>query len=74
MVERKDIMLQPDEEKEKVYEKIHTLFLQGKSVQVKEHNSGFPAITVDCEDTHILTDILSLEGWWHKRKSLERQN
>jgi hypothetical protein len=61
----------PDEEKEKVYEQIHALYLQGKSVKVKEHKSGFPAVTVDCEDIHILTDIISLEHWWAKKKEQE---
>ena len=70
----KDIMLDPDEEKEKVYEEIHDLFLQGKPVTVKEHKSGFPAVTVDCEDIHILTDIISLEQWWvRKKKEKERR-
>ncbi len=63
-----DIMLNQDEEKGKVYEKINDLFLQGKPVKVKEHKSGFPAVTVDCEDIHILTDIISLEQWWVKKK------
>jgi len=30
--------------------------------------SGFPAVTVDCEDIDILTDIISLEQWWAKKK------
>ncbi len=64
----KDIMLDLDGEKDKVYEEIHNLFLQGKYVKVKEHRSGFPAVTVDCEDIHILTDIISLEQWWAKKK------
>ena len=64
----KDIMLDPDEEKEKQYEKIHALYLQGKPVTAKEHKSGFPAVTVDSEDIHILTDIISLEQWWAKKK------
>ena len=63
-----DIKLAQDEEKEKVYEKINDLFLQGKPVNVKEHKSGFPTVTVDCEDIHILTDIISLEQWWAKKK------
>jgi len=67
-VDRKDIMLDPDEGKEKVYEQIHALYLQGKSVTVKEHKSGFPAVTVDCEGFHLLTDIISLEQWWKKKK------
>jgi len=73
VAERKDIMLESDEEKEKVYEEIHALFLQGKNVQMKEHKSGFPAVTVDCEDIHILTDIISLEQWWGKRKKLDQE-
>lgn len=67
----KDIRIDPDEEKEKVYEGIHALFLQGKGIKVKEHRSGFPAVTVDCEGIHILTDILSLERWGAKHKKLE---
>ncbi len=64
----KDILLDADEEKGKVYEQINNLFLQGKYVKVKEHKSGFPAVTVDCEDIHILTDIISLEQWCAKKK------
>ena len=65
---RKDIMLSPDEEKEKVYEQINELYLQGKAVKLREHKSGFPAVTVDCEDIHIITDCISLEQWWAKKK------
>jgi len=64
----KDIMLDPDEENGRVYQQINNLFLQGKYVKVQEHKSGFPAVTVDCEDIHILTDIISLEQWWAKKK------
>ena len=67
-MKHKDIMLDADGEKEKVYEQINNLFLQGKYAKVKEHKSGFPAVTVDCEDIHILTDIISLEQWWAKKK------
>lgn len=67
-MQRDDIRLKPDEEKEKVYEQIHSRLLQGKSVSMAEHRSGFPALTVDCEDIHILTDIISLEQWWDKKK------
>ena len=52
--------------------KIHALYRQGKPVEVQEHESGFPAVTVDCEDIHILTDIISLEKWWSKKKEEER--
>jgi hypothetical protein len=68
-----DIFKLSDEEKEKKYEEIHALYLQGKSVSVKEHKSGFPAVTVDCEGVHILSDILSLENWWAKRKKQEEK-
>jgi len=68
----KDIMLDPDEEKEKVYEQINNRFLQGKPVKVKEHKSGFPAVTVDGEDMDVLTDIISLEQWRAKKKEQER--
>ena len=65
---RKDILLESDEEKEKVYDQIQAYYLTGKPVSMKEHKSGFPAVTVDCEDIHILTDILSIEQWWAKLK------
>ena len=67
-MQRDDIRLKPDEEKEKVYCQIQALYLTGKPVSMKEHMSGFPAVTVDCEDIHILTDILSIEQWWAKLK------
>jgi len=70
-VKREDIRLKPREEKEKVYLKIDTLFQLGIEVSIKEHKSGFPAVTVDCGDVHILTDILSLEQWWAKKKQIE---
>ena len=67
-MKRKNIMLDSTESKEKVYEEIHQLFLQGKRVELEEHRSGFPAVTVDCEEHHNITDILSLEQWWRKHK------
>ena len=70
-MEHKDILLDSDEEKEKAYEQIHALYQQGKSVTIEEDESGFPAVTVDCEDIHILTDIMSLERWWAKKKQQE---
>ena len=70
--EYKDIMMQSDAEKEKQYEEIHAFYLQGKSVRVKEHKSGFPAVTADCKGIHILTNIISLEQWWAKKKQKER--
>ena len=68
-----DVLLDPDEEKERVCEQIHVLYLQGKSVTVREDESGFPAVTVDCEDIHILTDIITLERWWAKKKEQEKE-
>ena len=63
-----DIRDTPGEEKEKVYRQIQANYLAGESVSIKEHKSGFPAVTVTCEDIHILTDILSMEQWWGKLK------
>jgi len=68
-VRRKDIRLACDDEKERIYEQIEALYLQEKPVTVLEHKSGFPAVTVDCEDIHILTDCLSIEQWRAKKKS-----
>ena len=67
-MKRKDIRSDPDEEKEKVYDQIDERYLQGKPITVKEHKSGFPAVSVDCEGIHIITDIISLERWWAKKK------
>jgi hypothetical protein len=64
----KDLMLAPRPEKEQTYEEIHKLYKSGIPVSVKEHRSGFPAVTVDCGDLHILTDCLSLEEWWARVK------
>ncbi len=67
-MKRDDIMQEPNAEKERVYLKIDTLFKLGVPVSIKEHQSGFPAVTIDCGDVHVLTDILSLEEWWAKRE------
>ena len=68
-VNRKDIRLASVEEKEETYKLIDGLVEVGVPVAVKEHRSGFPAATVDCGEVHILTDILSLEAWWAKKKT-----
>ena len=65
---RKDIRLDPDEEKDKVYDQINDVYLKGKPITVREHKSGFPDVTVDCQGIHIITDIISLEQWWAKKK------
>ena len=67
-VRRRDIRLSSDEEKAETYKLIDGLVELGIPVSVKEHRSGFPAVTVDCGEVHILTDILSLEQWWAKKK------
>lgn len=73
-MKRRDIMELPDEEKAKIYEQIDQLYRKGSKVELREHRSGFPAITVDCEDIHILTDCLSLELWWKVFNKKGRQN
>ena len=67
-INRKDIRLASAEEKEETYKLIDGLVELGVPVIVKEHCSGFPAVTVDCGEVHVLTDILSLEAWWAKNK------
>ena len=67
-INRKYIRLAPDNDKEETYKLIDGLVELGVPVAVKEHRSGFPAVTVDCGEVHILTDILSLEAWWAKTK------
>lgn len=67
-VNRRDIRAASAEEKEEVYKLVDGLVALGIPVSVKEHRSGFPAVTVDCGEVHILTDILSLEAWWAKKK------
>lgn len=71
IMKRTDLRDQSDEEKERIYEQIDELYRKGSKVSVKEHRSGFPAITVDCEDIHILTDCLSLEVWYKTKRKGE---
>ena len=65
---RKDLRLASIQEKEETYKLIDGLVELDIKVSIKEHKSGFPAVTVDCGDVHILTDILSLEEWRAKQK------
>ena len=72
-VESLDIRSATGEDKHRHYEAVDALYRQGKEVRIKEHSSGFPAVTVGCEDIHLLTDCLSLEAWWatfdkHRRR------
>jgi hypothetical protein len=66
--EYRDIRLEPDDEKYKAYEEIG---VKEKEAIIKQHESGFPSITIDYEDIHLLTDIISLENWW-KEKSAKK--
>ena len=61
----KDIRLLSDQEKINWYERIGK---NAKGVIVKEHKSGFPAITIQYKDICLLTDILSVEEWSNKIK------
>ena len=64
MIKREDIRGSSKSEKEAAYLRINTLWQLGLPASVKCHRSGFPAVTVDCGEEHIITDILSLEQWW----------
>ena len=68
-MKRKDIRPATDEEKYGVYEEVDRLYHQGNAVTVKEHRSGFPAVTLDCGELRYLTDCLSLEEWVRKHQS-----
>jgi hypothetical protein len=68
-VEYRDIRALPDDEKAKVYEQVDAKYLEGKEAKTAAHKSGFPAITIDCDDIHVIADILSLEQWWSKKKA-----
>ncbi len=68
MMKREDIRLKTEEEKKAVYDQLHQQYLQGNVPTVKQHSSGFPAVTIDCESLHYLTDCLSLEEWWALKK------
>jgi len=63
--QHKDIRLLPREKKYEIYDKISP----NVKVKIKEHSSGFPAITIDYKDFHLLTDCLSVEEWWEERQN-----
>ncbi len=65
-LERRDLMGKSKEEKLAIYDDVSQRWLKGAHVKSREHKSGFPAITVDCEDIHILTDCLSVEEYFHQ--------
>lgn len=60
--------------KEKKYEAYNKIGREAKGVRVKEHESGFPAITIDYKNLHFLTDCLSVEEWWKEQKCERRKN
>jgi hypothetical protein len=68
-----DIRAEPGEKKAEQYNLIDYLYKLGNHVEVKEHRSGFPAITIDCCEIHIISDILTLEAW-SVLKHLMKQN
>jgi len=63
-MKRQDLMGKELKEKLPIYDEISRRHLNGVHVKTREHRSGFPAITVDCEEIHILTDCLSMEKYW----------
>jgi len=63
-MKRKDLRLETEKENEEIYDHIRTLFLRGKPIKLKVHESGFPSVTVDCYNIHITTDWSSVEAWW----------
>lgn len=65
-MQHKDMRLLSDKKKYETYDKIGT---KARGVKVEEHSSGFPAITVDYRDFHLLTDCLSVEEWWKERQN-----
>jgi len=71
-VDRRNILSEPDSEKEQIYQQIHAQWKSGAPVRTHEHKSGFPAVTVDCGDIRIITDVLSVEDFWKKLR-LEEQ-
>ena len=58
-----DIRRKSDAEKVQIYDQIHHLYLAGEKVETKAHKEGFPSVTIDCRDIHIVTDILSVEDF-----------
>jgi hypothetical protein len=63
----KNIMMWPEENKNRLYARIHRLWEDGATIETHEHKSGFPAITVDVETEnahiHVITDVVSAEQW-----------
>lgn len=69
----KDIMTWTEEQKNQLYSRIDRLhYDEGVQVKVREHDSRFPAITLDVEapdaHIHVITDCLSAEAHAKKRR------
>ncbi|MBA7604615.1 hypothetical protein ES703_11741 [subsurface metagenome] len=64
-MKRKDIRTWPEENKFELYDQIGT---DANGVRCKE-GSCFPDVTVDYGNIHILTDVFSLEKWFHLRRT-----
>ena len=63
-----DIMSKSDSEKEKIYERLERSYGRWR-LSVKEHKSGFPAVVIKVDgEPRYITDCLSLEDWWRKKK------
>jgi len=66
----KDIRLETEENKFRVYEDLEALRFGGVNVGVEEHRSGFPSVLIRIAGKPAyLTDILSIEKWWSGRVS-----
>jgi hypothetical protein len=73
MMKRRNIIGESYSKKIQVYEEIDRRYHTGQLVKLKEHKTGFPAVTLDCGNLHILTDILSMERWWPQRETLKQE-
>ena len=64
----KDIRLDTEENKVRVYEELEALRSSGVKVNVTEYD-GFPCVLIRLNgEPAYLTDILSIERWWSGRK------
>ena len=69
----KDIRLDTEEHKVRVYEELEALRSSGGKVKVEEHG-GFPSALIRLNgEPAYLTDILSIEKWWSGRVTEQYQ-
>ncbi len=65
----KDIRLNTEESKVRVYEELEALRVSGAKLSMEEHRSGFPSVLIRLnEEPAYLTDVLSVEKWWANRR------